>query len=97
MPLHIQAQRCSSHRPLRFCLIVGWRLIVARRQRSDILGRCVVRGPSGTVFLASERRASPVAFHIHLEDRRVVDESIDRGEGHGRILKDFPPFPEGLI
>src|SRR5208283_2896650 len=89
-----------SHMPVeRGPLLIEHRnLIVARRQRSDVLRRCVVRGPSRTVlFLASEGRTSPVAFHVHLEDRRVMYESIDRGEGHGGILKDFPPFPEGLI
>src|SRR5208283_3135269 len=54
-------------------------------------------GAPRTVFLASERRSSPVAFHVHLEDRRVMYEAIHRSERHGGILKDLSPFSEGLI
>ena len=69
----------------------------AGRQCADILGRRVVRRPSGTGFLASERLASPVAVHVHFEDRRVMHDTIDRGEGHGGILEDFAPLSERLI
>ena len=38
-----------------------------------------------------------VTFDVHLEDGGVVDEPVDRGEGHGLIWKNPPPFTEGLI
>ena len=38
-----------------------------------------------------------VAFDIHLEDRRVVDEPVDGGQCHCRVRKDRIPFPERLV
>src|ERR1035438_9528835 len=72
-------------------------LIVARRQRCDVLGRRIVSSPSWALFLSSQSRATSVAFHVHLEDRRVMHESIDSCQGHGWILEDLSPFAEGLI
>lgn len=48
-------------------------------------------------FDPTKSRPASVAFHIHLEDRRVVDEPINSRESHGRILEDLSPFSEGLI
>jgi hypothetical protein len=73
------------------------RLIVARRQRSDILGRCVVCRPSCTAFLSTERLPSSIALHVHFKDCRVMHETIHRRERHGGILEDFPPVAERLI
>ncbi len=42
-------------------------------------------------------RASPIAFHVHLEDGCVVNKSVDGGQGHGRVWEDCVPFPEGLV
>lgn len=39
----------------------------------------------------------PVAFDVELEDGRVMNQAIDRGEGHGRIGKDLVPLAEGLV
>src|ERR1700690_3201159 len=75
-------------RPFRLCLIV------ARRQRSNILGLCRVSGPS--LLLSSQSRTTSVALHVQLKDRGVMDESINRGERHRRILKDLSPYAEGL-
>ena len=72
-------------------------LIVARRQRCDVLGRRIVSGPSWALLLSSQSRATSVALHVHLEDRGVMDEAIDGCQGHGRILEDLSPFAEGLI
>lgn len=41
--------------------------------------------------------SAPIAFHIHLEDGRVVNKPVDGGQGHGRIREDGIPFAEGLV
>ena len=48
-------------------------------------------------LLAGDSGASPVAFDIELEDRGVVYEPVDGGQGHGRIRKDAAPFSEWRI
>ena len=40
---------------------------------------------------------APEALHIHLEDRGVMDETVNGGEGHGGVREDFPPLSEGLV
>jgi len=42
-------------------------------------------------------RPSSEAFDVHLEDRGMVDQSVDSGQGHGRIWEDPTPFTKGLI
>ncbi len=49
---------------------------------------------SSRAALALQRDAPAVAFDVHLEDRRVMDEPIDCGERHGRVRKYLVPFPE---
>ena len=34
---------------------------------------------------------------LHIEDRGVMDETVDGGERHGGVWKDLPPCPEWLI
>jgi hypothetical protein len=72
-------------------------LIVAGRRWSNILDGRVLSGPSRPCLLSSQSSASSVAFHVHLKDRGVMDEAVNRSESHRRILEDFAPFAEGLI
>ena len=70
-------------------------LVVAPRQsRRGLEGRAR-RRPPGSSF-AFERGAPAIALHVHLEDRRVVNEPVDRGQRHGLIGKDlrFAPVTE---
>lgn len=44
-----------------------------------------------------EGSAAAVALDVHLEDGGVMDQAIDRGERHGGIGEDPPPFAEWLV
>src|SRR3984893_5292498 len=72
------------------------RLIVAERRSADGF-RCGARGWAPGAAFSLEGGATSVAFDLHLEDRRMVDEAIDGGERHGGVGKDLAPFAEGLI
>jgi hypothetical protein len=37
------------------------------------------------------------AFCVHLKDCGVMNEAVDRGDGHGLVWKDFVPATEGLV
>ena len=52
--------------------------------------------PSWSGF-SLDGRSSPEAFDVHLEDRGMVDQSVDSSQGHGLIWKDPTPFTKGLI
>jgi len=41
--------------------------------------------------------AAPIAFHVHLKDRCMMNEPVDCCQGHGRVGEDCVPFPEGLV
>jgi hypothetical protein len=45
----------------------------------------------------AESGALSVAFAVHLDDGRVMDQSVDGGRGHGGIAKQdmMPLFPKG--
>jgi hypothetical protein len=68
-------------------------LIVARRHRSNILGRRIVSGPLRALLLSSQSCPASVASHVHLEDRRMwrtVYYNVDyRAYAH--------PLPSGTI
>jgi hypothetical protein len=71
-------------------------LIVAERQ--SLFGvRRWARWRATSATLSIEGSPSTIAFDIHLEDGRVVNETIDGGERHGRIGEDFSPFTKRLI
>ena len=38
-----------------------------------------------------------VAFDVHLDDDRVMDQAIDGGDGHGRVREHLVPLGEGLV
>jgi hypothetical protein len=67
------------------------RLIVAKRQSGLLFDWRVRRRPDRTT-LALECSTPSIALDIHLEDCRVMDEAIDRGQRHSLIWKDFSPF-----
>src|SRR6185312_3719654 len=48
-------------------------------------------------LLALERAAATIALDVHLEDNRMVDQSVDGRDEHGVIGKDFIPFSKWLI
>src|SRR5208283_5421393 len=72
-------------------------LIVGARHSFEVLDCRVALWPSGALVFAFERGAAAEAVDVDFEDRGVVDEAIDRGEGHGGIWKDLSPCPERLI
>src|SRR5271169_4751113 len=41
---------------------------------------------------ASRSNSTPIAFHVHFKDRRVVHEAIDRCERHSGVREDTRPF-----
>src|SRR6516225_11210646 len=51
---------------------------------------------AGPAF-AVERGAAAIALDIDLEDRGVVDESVDRRQRHRLVGKDLAPVAEGLV
>ena len=53
--------------------------------------------PPARTTLALECSTPSIALDIHLEDCRVMDEAIDRGQRHSLIWKDFSPFAKWLI
>ncbi len=53
-------------------------------------------GPAGPTF-AVEGGAAAIALDIHLEDRGVVDETVDRRQRHRLVGEDLAPFAEGLV
>jgi len=59
------------------------------------------KGLSGGTLGALRRRflcvAPAVALNVHLENRCVMDETIDGGEGHRRIDEDFAPLREWRV
>ena len=56
----------------------------------------VARWASGPAF-AVERGAAAITLDIHLEDRGVVDEAVDRRQCHRLVGKDLAPLAEGLV
>ena len=56
----------------------------------------VGRRPAGAAF-AFEGGAAAIAFDIHFEDGRVVDQPIDGGQGHRLVGKHPAPLAEGLV
>jgi hypothetical protein len=60
------------------------------RQFSALRGSAVC----GAAF-SLEGGSPAVAFDIHLQDRRMVNEAIDRGQCHGGVGKNLPLSPKG--
>ncbi len=71
-------------------------MIVAARRSVDGVGCCPRGRPAGAT-LSFEGRTPSIALHVPLVDRRVMHETIDRGQRHGRIGKDLSPFAGGLV
>ena len=59
--------------------------------RSGVGGRTSSPGAAGL------SRAPAITFHVHLEDRGVMHEPVDRSERHCRVREDAVPFTEGLV
>ncbi len=53
-------------------------------------------GPATTTLLI-EGFAASIALDIHLQDRGVMDESIDGRERHGLVREDLAPFADWLV
>src|SRR4029077_19656447 len=53
--------------------------------------------PSAWSTLAFEGGSAAIALDVHLEDRGVMNEAIDDGEGHCLVWEDLPPLAEGLV
>ena len=52
---------------------------------------------AGLFELSRLSGSAPIAFGIHLEDDGVVNEAIDRGDGHCGVWEDLVPGTEWLI
>ena len=61
----------------------------------SLIVACIGGRPATT--LSIECGAAPIALDIHLENSRVVDQTVDGGEGHDLAWKYLAPFAEGLI
>ena len=59
--------------------------------RSGVGGRTSSPGAAGL------SRAPAITFDVHLEDRGVMHEPVDRSERHCRVREDAVPFTEGLV
>ena len=71
-------------------------LIVVARQSGGAFDCRARRGATGaTGFFDGD--LSPVAVDVHFEDRRMMNQTIDGGQGYGLIGKNPSPFAEGLI
>jgi hypothetical protein len=71
-------------------------LIVVARQSGRAFDCRARRGATGaTGFFDGD--LSPVAVDVHFEDRRMMNQTIDGGQGYGLIGKNPSPFAEGLI
>src|SRR5262252_870855 len=71
-------------------------LIVAAR-RSGVGGDCRVGGWPAAASLAFKRRATAVAFDVHLEDGGVMNEAVDDRDRHCLVREDLAPFTERLV
>jgi hypothetical protein len=69
-------------------------LIVAERQSTFSFDCGVGWWPAWTAF-AVEGGTATIAFDVHLEDSRVMDETVDGGERHSLIRKNFAHSPNG--
>jgi hypothetical protein len=67
----------------------GWPF---RRSRREDDCRASWWAPNSTGLV--DNFFSAIAVDIHFEDRRVMDEAVDRREGHGLIRENFAPFTE---
>src|ERR1700749_4892060 len=85
----IVAVRLSRKRPLGVLIVAARQLGVCGDCRADWW-------PTGTAF-AVEGGAAAGGFDIQLQDRRVMNEAIDDGEGHCLIGEDLAPFAERLV
>ena len=77
-------------------LIRGNPAIVVARQSGRSFD-CRARGRASRAPGFCHGLLSAIAIDVQFEDRCVVHEAIDGGEGHGLIGEDFPPIAEGLI
>jgi hypothetical protein len=71
-------------------------LIVAARQSGGAFDCRARRGATGaTGFFDGD--LSPVAVDVHFEDCRMINQTIDGGQGYGLIAKQdmMPLFPKG--
>jgi len=78
------------------------------RQQTGVREHFSLRQYGGAFDCRARRRAagatgffdgelSPVAVDVHFEDRRMMNQTINRGQGYGLIWKNPSPFAEGLI
>jgi hypothetical protein len=57
----------------------------------------VARGRAAWPALAFEGRTPPIAGDIHLQDRGMVHETVDRRHRHCLAGEDFAPLAERLV
>ena len=69
-------------------------LIVVDRQ-SGVFLDCRVRWWPAGATLAVERGATAIAFDVHLQDGRVMDEAVNGRERHGLSGNTLPHSPNG--
>src|SRR6267378_4490995 len=75
----------------------GFGVLNVAARRSGVGRDCRVDRRSAATSLAFEGGAAAIAFDVHLEDGRVMDEAVDDSHGHCLIREDLAPFAKGLI
>ena len=71
---------------------------VTKPRRRTLVSACLFIGRlclgSGAGGFACERGAAAIALDVHLENGRMVDETVDGGDRHLRVCKQPVPFAE---
>ena len=75
--------------------VTGDLIVVWRDNQEELLIVARVAGRRRTGFFDGD--PSPVAVDVHFEDRRMMNQTINGGEGYGLIGKNPSPFAEGAI
>ena len=75
--------------------VTGDLIVVARQSGRAFDCRARRGAPGATGFFDGD--LSPVAVDVHFEDRRMMNQTIDGGQGYGLLAKQdmMPLFPKG--
>ena len=71
-------------------------MFVAARQSDIGFDRRADRRAPGTAFIF-EGAAVVIALDVHLEDRGVMHQTVDDGDGHRRVREDLAQPPNGWL
>lgn len=86
-----------SSRAMTFSCESSFSLTFRAWRRAHIVWFCDAGRTSGPLLLALQVDTSAGVFDVGLEDRRVMDQSVDGGQCHSGVEEDLVPFNERLI